>query len=290
MNIVVFGNVPLATWVVERIRNQFGADVLGVVCDPISRNFVHHGLKLPGLYEYARRNRIPVISLNELPEVLKGKARIVGISCRFPHILRQNVIALFDHGIVNLHGGELPRFRGVNIANHVILENVARGAGTMHYIDKGVDTGPIIDREYFEIEESDTAYDVFLKTQDALMTVFDRNVQALLSGNLHGIPQQEFLDKGESSRLYKSGDLAAFRRIPFDSDLSDILRRARAFTFPGHEPAYFMIDGHKVFVSVAYGSRAQAVLRRIENEHEKLGSDSSHSLSSLRFREKQDEM
>lgn len=260
MNIVVFGNVPLATWVVKRLQAASDAKIVGVVCDPVSRDFRHHGLELPGLCDYARQAKIPVLTLTDLPTSVSGVRRLVGISCRFPHIIQESVIDLFDHGIVNLHGGELPRFRGVNIANHVILEKVPKGAGTLHFIDRGVDTGPIIDREYFDVEDSDTAYDVFLKTQDALMTVFERNLDALVSGTLRAVPQDEFLARGETARLYKSGDLAKFREIPADAKPSEILRIARAFTFPGHEPAYLSIEGQKVYVSVPYGRRAQTVV------------------------------
>lgn len=32
--VVVFGNVPLATWVVEQILSHSKLDLVGVVCDP----------------------------------------------------------------------------------------------------------------------------------------------------------------------------------------------------------------------------------------------------------------
>lgn len=70
---------------------------------------------------------------------------------------------------INLYGSELPRCRGVNIANHSILEGVAQGADTLHYIDEEADTRPTIDREHFNISDSNTAHDVCLKTQDAPM-------------------------------------------------------------------------------------------------------------------------
>lgn len=250
MNIVLFGNVPLATWVLTRLHDCSGAKTIGVVCDPVSRTFEHHKLGLECVFDYAKKHIIPVWSLDDLPGILAGHPDLLGISCRFPHIISPSVIALFDKGIVNLHGGELPRFRGVNIANHSILEGVARGAGTLHYIDEGVDTGPIIDREYFSLSDIDTAYDVFLKTQDALKRVFDRNAEVLVSDRVCATPQQEFLMRGEISRVYKAADLSKARQMPFDLSPDGILRHARAFHFPGHEPAHWMIGNRKVFITL----------------------------------------
>lgn len=246
--VVLFGSVPLATWVASRVLAQDSMQIVGVVCERESRRFDHHGLELPCVYDFARNHGIRVMDLEEIPEAITPRIPHLGLSVRFSKILTQEIISCFERGIINLHGGLLPRYRGVNIANHCILEGAKNGGGTLHFIDCGIDTGPIIDRESFPIKPLDTAYDVFLKTQKALMTVFDRNLEAIASGEVKGIDQQEYIINGETSRTYRKEDIEPYRELTLEMEQDEIIRRVRACDFPGHEPAYFNVQGRRLFV------------------------------------------
>lgn len=46
-------------------------------------------------------------------------------------------------GVLNAHGGPLPRFRGMNAAEWALLHAVAPTV-TVHFMDAGIDTGPIL--------------------------------------------------------------------------------------------------------------------------------------------------
>ncbi len=67
------------------------------------------------------------------------------LSIRYGGILREQAIALPEHGVINLHSGLLPHYRGV-MATFRALSNAEREIGTtLHYIsDPGIDTGEII--------------------------------------------------------------------------------------------------------------------------------------------------
>lgn len=57
-------------------------------------------------------------------------------------ILRRQFIESPKLGVLNAHGGPLPCFRGMNAAEWALLHGVRPGI-TAHYIDTGIDTGPI---------------------------------------------------------------------------------------------------------------------------------------------------
>ncbi len=60
------------------------------------------------------------------------------------HILKGQLLEDFAYRIINFHPAILPRFPGLNAIDQAI-ENKARYLGnTAHFIDRGVDTGPII--------------------------------------------------------------------------------------------------------------------------------------------------
>jgi methionyl-tRNA formyltransferase len=247
-SVILFGSVPLATWAASRLMDHDGITLEGVVCETTSRRFEHHGLDEECVFDFARRYDIPVLDLVTLGEHVDPAMGCLGVSVRFSKIIRGDVIRLFRRGIVNFHCGELPRYRGVNIANHCILEGATRGGATMHFIDEGVDTGDIIDRELFPLAENDTAYDVFVRTQQAAMTLIERNLGHIASGRLVGVSQQTYLDSGEVARTYRKTDLDSFRNLRFGMSPERIDRRARAFAFPGHEPAYFVFNGGRIHV------------------------------------------
>jgi UDP-4-amino-4-deoxy-L-arabinose formyltransferase/UDP-glucuronic acid dehydrogenase (UDP-4-keto-hexauronic acid decarboxylating) len=244
--VVLFGSVPLATWAGRRVQSHPGLDLVGVVCDPVSRAFAHHGLDEPGAYDWAREHGVPVLTLEDVPGAVDGRAGAVGLSVRFHRILRRDVIDAFGGGVLNLHGGELPRFRGVNCANHAVLDGAERGAGTLHFIDEGVDTGDIVGRRYFEITRRDTAYSVFLKTQRALQDVLVEHLDAIAAGEVHRTPQDRFLADGETTVTYRRADLVRYKELSLDLGLAELDRRARAFAFPGHEPAYFRVGDRRL--------------------------------------------
>jgi len=74
----------------------------------------------------------------------------------YMRVLSPTFVAAFPGRIINLHPALLPAFPGTNsIAD--VLEHGAKLTGvTVHYVDEGVDTGPIIAQEPVLIEEGDT--------------------------------------------------------------------------------------------------------------------------------------
>lgn len=72
-------------------------------------------------------------------------------------ILSPAFIAAFFGRIVNVHPSLLPAFPGL----HAIEQALEAGAGetgvTVHYVDEGVDTGPIIAQEALTIEPEESA-------------------------------------------------------------------------------------------------------------------------------------
>ncbi len=58
-------------------------------------------------------------------------------------LLRRPLIDAFRYGVLNAHMGLLPAYRGMNVAEWAALEGAPLGC-TVHLIDSGIDTGPIL--------------------------------------------------------------------------------------------------------------------------------------------------
>ncbi|WP_291291323.1 phosphoribosylglycinamide formyltransferase [Enterococcus sp.] len=78
--------------------------------------------------------------------VLAGYMRIVG----------PTLLAAFPKKIINLHPSLLPSFPGKSGIADAYNYGVKVTGITIHYVDSGIDTGPIIAQEVVEIESEDT--------------------------------------------------------------------------------------------------------------------------------------
>ncbi|MDB1680196.1 MULTISPECIES: phosphoribosylglycinamide formyltransferase [Enterococcus] len=78
--------------------------------------------------------------------VLAGYMRIIG----------STLLDQYESRIINIHPSLLPDFPGLHGIRDAFEAGVKKTGVTIHYIDKGVDTGPIICQESVEIKKGDT--------------------------------------------------------------------------------------------------------------------------------------
>ena len=75
-------------------------------------------------------------------------------------ILREEIIDLPNKGLLNVHLGILPKYRGMGVTEWPVIESTSfqsiNTGITLHFIHKGVDTGPIISRKFIPFRKGDT--------------------------------------------------------------------------------------------------------------------------------------
>lgn len=90
------------------------------------------------------------------------------ISAGFMRILGPSFIAAFPDRIINTHPALLPAFPGAHGVRDALAHGVRITGGTIHLVDSGVDTGPIITQFAVPISDEDTEESVHerIKTQE----------------------------------------------------------------------------------------------------------------------------
>ena len=86
-------------------------------------------------------------AINQLAESaeFKNSEPDLVLCIRYGVILQQAVISIPRFGVLNLHSGKLPDYKGVMATFRAMLNGDAEIGTTVHYIDdSGIDTGPII--------------------------------------------------------------------------------------------------------------------------------------------------
>ena len=85
-------------------------------------------------------------------EIKKAECQIA-ISVNYSSIITQEIIDLFPLGILNAHGGDLPRYRGNACQAWAILNGEDKIGLCIHSMIGGeLDSGNIIQREYLNID------------------------------------------------------------------------------------------------------------------------------------------
>lgn len=65
----------------------------------------------------------------------------------YMRILGQRIVAAFPRQIINIHPALLPSFPGLYAQRQAIVSGVKVSGCTVHFVDEGMDTGPIIVQE-----------------------------------------------------------------------------------------------------------------------------------------------
>ena len=91
-----------------------------------------------------------------LAEAIATYVPDIVVSAGFMRVIGEPSLSRFEGRIINTHPALLPAFPGA----HAVRDALAAGAqvtgSTVHFVDAGVDTGPVITQEAVEIREDDT--------------------------------------------------------------------------------------------------------------------------------------
>lgn len=105
-------------------------------------------------------------------------------------MIRAPLLAIPSIGVLNLHAGMLPRYRGLDSAMWAVLEAGVHGV-TAHLLAAGVDTGPIVLTEEVPIVIGETVSQLLARTHNRhKWQVFVRAACGLRDGSLQPRPQQ----------------------------------------------------------------------------------------------------
>ena len=100
----------------------------------------------------------PIASLNRVNSAesldrLRAGEPDLFLSIRYGGILREAAIAMPRLGVINLHSGLLPNYRGVMATFRALLAGDREIGSTIHYIsDPGIDTGDVITETRLAVE------------------------------------------------------------------------------------------------------------------------------------------
>ncbi len=75
----------------------------------------------------------------------------------YMHLLTPTFLERFPSSVINVHPSLLPEFPGIHAVEEALAAGVVTTGVTVHYVDEGVDTGPVIEQCEITINAGETA-------------------------------------------------------------------------------------------------------------------------------------
>ena len=107
------------------------------------------------LPEIENRDERRLIHEKEVGQVLSDYGVEVVILSGYMRLLTPSFVSPWAGRILNIHPSLLPDFPGAHAHRDVIDAGVRKSGCTVHFVDSGMDTGPIIDQAEVEVHPDD---------------------------------------------------------------------------------------------------------------------------------------
>jgi len=136
--------------------------------------------------------------------------------------------------LFNLHFSRLPEYRGVYMATWPILNGETEAGVTLHLMDQGIDTGPIVSQRRFPVPPYVTARGLYELYMNEGFELFKRNLLPLVYGDYRMTEQAH----GQATYYARDSiDFAQRTKLDLGQSASHVERTVRAFCFPEYQLA-----------------------------------------------------
>ncbi|MEH7119126.1 phosphoribosylglycinamide formyltransferase [Neobacillus vireti] len=141
----------------------------------------------------ARDERIPVFTFNAkdypnkqvyeeeiINELTKKKVDFI-VLAGYMRLVGPVLLQAYDQKIINIHPSLLPAFAGKDAIGQALDYGVKVTGVTVHYVDEGMDTGPIIDQRAITVDPDETREALIKKIQEQEHRLLPEVIQRLAS-------------------------------------------------------------------------------------------------------------
>jgi phosphoribosylglycinamide formyltransferase 1 len=174
------------------------ADAIAAGKIPAEAAVVLSDVEGAGILEHARERKIPAqfispgkfrTKLDEeaeraFVEVLNAARVDLIVLAGFMRVLKGEFLRAFEGRIVNVHPSLLPSFPGLEAWKQALDYGVKMTGCTVHFVDAGVDAGPIIGQQTVPVLDHDTAKSLHERIQAAEHELYPKCVAAIARGEI----------------------------------------------------------------------------------------------------------
>jgi methionyl-tRNA formyltransferase len=202
------------------------------------------------IFSYSKEKNLKLIEEDDInsPKLIK-KLLDLGVNLIFSHacrsIIKKEFLNSFQNLVFNIHPSFLPEERGAATFSWRILNDQKFVAATIHQIDEGIDSGPIIfqKKKILSKKELTVPLDYDIKTTKMYELIFKDFLKKIQKNQKIITVKQNEKNSSYLPRLYTEINGA----IDFDWNTDQIERFVRAFSYP-YPGAFTFINKQKICI------------------------------------------
>ncbi len=124
---------------------------------PVLQRAARLGVEAVSMHPGNYRTRMGLKEEEEWAEMLRDRGVELVCLAGFMRMLKGPLLDAFPQAVMNIHPSLLPAFPGLKAQRQAVDYGVRWSGCTVHYLDLGMDSGPVILQEVVEVRFEDTA-------------------------------------------------------------------------------------------------------------------------------------
>ena len=192
--IVFFGTEEFSAISLQALIDA-GFEISAIITKPDSRKGRGQKLQAPTVKKIGEKFNIPVLQPSKMSEIVDFvenlPVRPIGVLVSFGRIIPQNIIELFDGGIVNVHPSLLPKYRGPSPIESTIFNGDKKTGVSIMSLSKEMDAGDVYIQEEFPLKGNETSSELYNTCGKIGAEMLINHLPAIMSAKMTANPQNE---------------------------------------------------------------------------------------------------
>jgi len=148
------------------------------------------------IHDYVKENRLPFLSASTINDkqligAIKELHPDLGVVANFGQKVPKTVLQSATYGFINFHPSLLPKYRGPNPIQQVLLNNETETGVTWHRMEEALDRGNILSQEKISVLPTDTDRDLIIRSVETGKKMLAPLLQSLEQGTCKETSQDE---------------------------------------------------------------------------------------------------
>lgn len=197
IKVVYFGTPDIGLKSLEYLYNSDRIEVVAVVTQPDKPAGRGNKLRMSPIKEFALAQNLPVYqpkSIRKEPDIqeeLKKYEPDFFVTFAFGQILSQEVLDIPKYETINLHASLLPKYRGANPIQRVIINGEKETGICTMITELGLDCGDVCMKQTIQIPDTMTCEDLWEQISQDSPELLEETIIGLYEKSLTPVPQCE---------------------------------------------------------------------------------------------------
>ena len=193
MNIIFFGTTEVSVPFLRQLVDTPEHKVVAVITQPDRPARRGHHIQMPAVKILANERKIPVFQPETFDEnlikELQNLKPDVSVVVSYGKLIPPQIFQIPFYGCFNVHFALLPKYRGAAPVQWALIKGEKESGVTTFWIEKGLDTGPILVQKSLAILPEDDYISLLDKMIPLGVSAMNETLERIKSGNCTGIPQ-----------------------------------------------------------------------------------------------------